>query len=135
MSATTENAIHTGPWSRRSVPLMVQGNASFFIWTSSNETTQARWLKTIEVFNEQGESRQLKLFASEVEPPQDDPNVARVLMNKVRLERVRQFGNCFVGLELVNVASCQLRSRPITCKFLMRPARTSSPHRQCPESR
>jgi hypothetical protein len=61
-----------------------------------NGNTQARWLKTIEVFNEQGEIRQLKLFPSEVEPPQDDPNVARVLVNKVRLERVRQFGNFFV---------------------------------------
>jgi hypothetical protein len=65
-----------------------------------NGNAQARWLKTIEVFNEQGESRQLKLFPSEVEPPENDPNVARVLLNKIRLERVRQFGNCFVGLEL-----------------------------------
>ena len=65
-----------------------------------NGSAQARWLKTIEVFNEHGESRQLKLFPSEVEPPENDPNVARVLLNKVRLERVRQFGNCFVGLEL-----------------------------------
>src|SRR5438552_6381438 len=65
-----------------------------------NGSAQARWLKTIEVFNEQGESRQLKLFPAEVEPPEDDPNVARVLLNKVRLERSRQFGNCFVGLEL-----------------------------------
>ena len=65
-----------------------------------NGNAQARWLKTIEVFNEQGESRQLKLFPSEVEPPENDPNVARVRLNKVRLERVRQFGNCFVGLEL-----------------------------------
>jgi transposase len=65
-----------------------------------NGNAQARWLKTIEVFNEQGESRQLKLFPSEVEPPPNDLNVARVLLNKVRLERVRQFGNCFVGLEL-----------------------------------
>ena len=47
-----------------------------------------------EVFNEQGESRQLKLFPAEVEPPEDDPNVARVLLNKVRMERSRQFGNC-----------------------------------------
>ena len=52
-----------------------------------------------EVFNEQGESRQLKLFPAEVEPPEDDPNVARVLLNKVRMERSRQFGNCYVGLE------------------------------------
>ncbi len=65
-----------------------------------NGSAQARWLKTIEVFNEQGESRQLKLFPSEIEPPEDDRNVARVLLNKVRLERSRQFGNCYVGLEL-----------------------------------
>src|SRR5712671_341244 len=63
-------------------------------------SAQARWLKTIEVFNERGESRQLKLFPSEVEPPEDDPNVARVLLNKVRLERSQQFGNCYVGLDL-----------------------------------
>jgi len=65
-----------------------------------NGSAQARWLKTIEVFNEQGESRQLRLFPAEVEPPEDDLNVARVLLNKVRLERSRQFGNCYVGLEL-----------------------------------
>ena len=35
-----------------------------------------------------------------MEPPEDDPKVARVLMNKVRLERRRQFGDCFLGLEL-----------------------------------
>ena len=65
-----------------------------------NELVQARWLKTIEVFNAQGESRQLKLFPSEVEPPQDDPAVARVLVGKARLERPRRFGDCYLGLEL-----------------------------------
>ena len=65
-----------------------------------NTSAQARWQKTIEVFNEHGESRQLKLFPSQVEPPDNDPNVARVLLNKVRLERARQFGNCFLALEL-----------------------------------
>ena len=65
-----------------------------------NSSAQARWLKTIEVFNEQGEAQQLKLFPSEVEPPADDPQVARVLVSKVRLERTRQFGGCWVGLEL-----------------------------------
>ena len=34
-----------------------------------NDSAQARWLKTIEVFNAQGESQQLKLFPSDVEPP------------------------------------------------------------------
>jgi transposase len=65
-----------------------------------NNSAQARWLRTVEVFNEQGEARQLKLFPSDVEPPPDDPQVARVLLNKVRLERTRQFGACFLGLEL-----------------------------------
>jgi transposase len=65
-----------------------------------NSSAQARWLTTIEVFNEQGDAQQLKLFPSHVEPPADDPQVARVLLNKVRLERTRQFGSCFLGLEL-----------------------------------
>jgi hypothetical protein len=44
-----------------------------------NSSTHARWQKTVEVFNEDGESTQLKLFPSEVETP-DDPNIARVLI-------------------------------------------------------
>jgi len=65
-----------------------------------NSSGQARWLKTIEVFNEQGEAQQLKLFPSHIEPPADDPQVARVLVHRVRLERTRQFGACFLGWEL-----------------------------------
>ena len=65
-----------------------------------NGSAQTRWLKTIDVFNEQGEAQQLKLFPSHVEAPADDPQVARVLLNKVRLERTRQFGACYLGLEL-----------------------------------
>src|SRR5437868_4333612 len=64
-----------------------------------NSSGQARWLRTVEVFNDQGEARQLKLFPSHLAPA-DDPQVARVLLNKVRLERTRQFGSCFLGLEL-----------------------------------
>jgi transposase len=65
-----------------------------------NSSAQARWLKTIEVFNEQGERQQLKLFPSQIEPPADDPQVARVLLNKVRLERTREFGSCWLSLQL-----------------------------------
>lgn len=65
-----------------------------------NSSAPARWLRTVEVFNEQGEAQQLKLFPSHVEPPAGDPQVARVLLNKVRLERTRQFGACWLGLEL-----------------------------------
>lgn len=65
-----------------------------------NSSAQARWLKTIEVFNGQGEAEQLKLFPSHVEPPADDPAVAQVLIHQVRLERPRQFGACWLGWEL-----------------------------------
>jgi transposase len=65
-----------------------------------NSSAQGRWLKTVEVFNQQGEAEQLKLFPSHVEPPADDPQVARILVNQVRLERTRQFGACYLGLEL-----------------------------------
>jgi len=65
-----------------------------------NDSAQARWLKTIEVFNAQGESRQLKLFPSDIEPPEGDAGVARVRLDQVRLERSRRFGDCFLGLEL-----------------------------------
>ncbi|HZD51760.1 MAG TPA: IS1634 family transposase [Woeseiaceae bacterium] len=65
-----------------------------------NDSARARWLKTIEVFNAQGESRQLKLFPSDIEPPADDATVARVQLDQVRLERARRFGDCFLGLEL-----------------------------------
>jgi hypothetical protein len=65
-----------------------------------NGSAQARWLKSVEVFNEQGEAEQLKLFPSHVEVPADDAQVARVMVNRVRLERTRQFGGCFLGWEL-----------------------------------
>src|ERR1700758_3783545 len=65
-----------------------------------HRSDQARRLRTVEVFNEHGESQQLKLFPSQVEPPRDDPQVARVLIDRVRLERTRQFGACYLGLEL-----------------------------------
>lgn len=50
------------------------------------------------MFNAQVE--QLKLFVSQVEPPADDPQVARVLVNRVGLERTRQFGTAFPDWEL-----------------------------------
>src|SRR6266567_3406226 len=65
-----------------------------------NGSDHARWLRTVEVFNEHGEAQQLKLFPSQVAPPVDDPQVAWVLVNQVRLERTRQFGACYQGLEL-----------------------------------
>jgi hypothetical protein len=47
-----------------------------------------------------GESRQLKLFASEEAVARDDPQVVRVLVEQVRLERSRQLGIAMLGLGL-----------------------------------
>src|ERR1700685_4333621 len=54
-----------------------------------NGSAQARWLKTVEVFNEQGETEQLKLFPSHVDVPDDDPQVARVSWKPCRPEKKR----------------------------------------------
>jgi transposase len=64
-----------------------------------NHSAHARWQKTVEVFNEQGEYTQLRLFSAEVEAPAD-PDVARVLVKQVRVERTRRLGDCYLGLEL-----------------------------------
>ena len=65
-----------------------------------HDSTQGRWLKTIEVFNDTGERHQLKLFPAEVAPPRDDTEVAHVLVHRVRLARTRQLGPCLLGLTL-----------------------------------
>src|SRR5215469_18579702 len=59
-----------------------------------NSNAQARWLKTLEVFNEPGEAPPLKLFPADLEPLADDPQVARVRVDRVRRERTRPFGAC-----------------------------------------
>ena len=65
-----------------------------------NDSAQARWLKTIDVFNDAGDRHQLKLFPSDIAPPPDDAEVAQVLVHRVRLERTRQLGPALLGLAL-----------------------------------
>ncbi len=72
-----------------------------------NSSAQARWLKAIDVFNEQAEARQLKLVPSQV---------ARVLVNQVRLERTRQL-RCWRSSGCARRAASwpfERRSRPST---------------------
>ena len=62
-----------------------------------NSSAEARWLTTVEVFNQQGEAQQLKLFPSHVAPPPDDPQVTRVLLHKVRLKERGSSGRAFAS--------------------------------------
>jgi len=73
-----------------------------------NGSAPACWLKTIRVFNEQGESHRLKLFASEVEPHADDTGLARVRLDQVRLGRPRRFGG---GQSACDASPCPTPSR------------------------
>src|SRR6202021_844955 len=47
-----------------------------------NGSAQARWLKSVEVFNEQGEVEPLKLFPSHIEVREADPQWGRVRLNR-----------------------------------------------------
>jgi hypothetical protein len=69
-----------------------------------NGSAQARWLKSIAVFNEQGETEQLKPFPSHVQVPDDDPQVARVLVNRVRLGENAAVRHVFSGLGVVEAS-------------------------------
>jgi hypothetical protein len=49
-----------------------------------NGSAQARWLKSVEVFNEQGEAQQLKLFPSHVEVQPLSPMKALALLSTLQ---------------------------------------------------
>src|SRR2546428_13698765 len=66
-----------------------------------NGSAQARGLEAVEVFNEQGVSHHLKLFPSDTETAVEEAGVARVEMNRVRLERARTIGASSAGLALM----------------------------------
>jgi transposase len=65
-----------------------------------NGAAEGRWRKTIEVFNEAGARHQLTLFPADTPAPPDACDVAQVLVQRVRVERLRQLGPCLVGLTL-----------------------------------
>jgi hypothetical protein len=62
-----------------------------------NGLAQSRWLKSIEVFNEQGESRQLKLFPADAAPVDDDGEFEKKRyvrpLHRAVISRTFQFGN------------------------------------------
>ena len=63
----TARTTATGRWWRRCALPDGPRQRTLCYLGELNSSAQARWLKTIEVFNEQGEAEQLKLFPSQVE--------------------------------------------------------------------
>jgi len=66
-----------------------------------NDTQQAAWRKTLEVFDEQRrETCQMSLFPEDREIPPDAVNALGLRMDQLRLRRSRSFGDCRLGLKL-----------------------------------
>jgi hypothetical protein len=66
-----------------------------------NDTQQAAWRKTLEVFDETEQRyRTLSLFPEDREIPADAVASVQVKLNEMELRRPRAFGNCWLGCEL-----------------------------------
>jgi hypothetical protein len=66
-----------------------------------NDTQQAAWRNTLEVFDEREQRyRTLSLFPEDREIPADAVASVQVKLNEMELRRPRAFGNCWLGCEL-----------------------------------
>ena len=65
-----------------------------------NGSTEEAWRKTIAVFNGAGNECQLELFSSDAPELPSGERVAQVVLDRVRWERPRQFGQVFLAHHL-----------------------------------
>jgi transposase len=66
-----------------------------------NDSQQAAWRKTLEVFDEQQQrGATLSLFPEDRPVPADALDTIRVKLSKMQLRRARPYGNCWLGCEL-----------------------------------
>jgi hypothetical protein len=66
-----------------------------------NDSQQAAWRKTLEVFDEERQSyTPLSLFAENRPVPSDALDSVQVKLNEMKLERARPYGNCWLACEL-----------------------------------
>jgi len=66
-----------------------------------NDSQQAAWRKTLEVFDEaERRIRPLSLFPEDRPVPADAIDSVQVKLGEMKLERARPYGNCWLGCEL-----------------------------------
>jgi transposase len=66
-----------------------------------NDSQQAAWRKTLEVFDEQQQRfTSLSLFAEDRPVPGDAVDSVQVKLSEMKLQRARPYGNCWLGCEL-----------------------------------
>jgi transposase len=68
-----------------------------------NASVESGWRKTVSVFNGEGTECQLELFASDAPEIPSGERVVQVVLDRVRWERPRDFGEVFVAHELWKV--------------------------------
>ncbi len=65
-----------------------------------NTSVEAAWRKTISIFNGDGTEQQLELFASDAPELPSGERVVQVILDRVRWERPRDFGEVFLAHHL-----------------------------------
>src|SRR6202049_3769101 len=66
-----------------------------------NDSQQAAWRKTLEVFDEQQQGyTPLSLFPEDRPVPADAIDSVQVKLSEIKLRRARPYGNCWLGCEL-----------------------------------
>ena len=66
-----------------------------------NDSQQAAWRKTLEVFDEEEQRiTPLSLFPEDRPVPADAIDSVQVKLGEMKLERARPYGNCWLGCEL-----------------------------------
>ena len=65
-----------------------------------NDNQKAAWTRAIEVFADEGEARQMAIFPDDRTAPQLDCEVVQIRLSELSLHRPRQWGACWLALEL-----------------------------------
>jgi hypothetical protein len=65
-----------------------------------NDSQKAAWTRAIEVFAEEGQARQMAIFPDDRPAPELDWEVVQIRLSDLSLHRPRQWGACWLALEL-----------------------------------
>lgn len=65
-----------------------------------NDRQERAWRKTLEVFDEAGQSRRLSLFPEDRALPEDAADSLQVRLSGLELRRPRSYGNCWLACEM-----------------------------------
>src|SRR5437763_481417 len=62
-----------------------------------NHDQERRWQRTVVFYNRQGDAQELRLFPDDDNPLPDDPNIARVRLDKIGWSNGRRFGDIWLA--------------------------------------